>query len=90
MAVGVPFVGRTEQKLERLLGFFVNTLVLRARLDDTLTVAGLLAQVRETALDAYDHQEVPFDLLVERMQTEPTSAARRCFRRCWPGKTPHR
>ena len=64
----MPIAGRTEQMLEGLLGSFVNILVLRARLDDALTVSGLLAQARETALGAYDHQDVPFELLVERLQ----------------------
>ena len=61
IVVGTPIAGRNRQELEGLIGFFINTLVMRADFSDDLRFHGLLAQVKETALGAYAHQEFPFD-----------------------------
>ncbi|HTU08782.1 MAG TPA: condensation domain-containing protein, partial [Trebonia sp.] len=66
--LGTPVANRTRQEVEGLIGFFVNTLVLRTRLGGDPTVTALLAQLRETALSAYAHQELPFEQLVEELQ----------------------
>ncbi len=68
LVVGAPIAGRDRQQLENLVGFFTNTLVLRADLAGDPTFRELLGRVKQTTLDAYTHQLVPFDKLVERIE----------------------
>ena len=68
--VGVPIANRNRPETEGLIGFFVNTQVLKAEFDDQLTVAALLQQVKQTALQAQAHQDLPFEQLVEALQPE--------------------
>jgi amino acid adenylation domain-containing protein len=68
LRVGVPVANRHRPETARVVGFFINTLVLQARLDARTRLAELLAQVRDAALDAQAHQDLPFDHLVEALR----------------------
>jgi amino acid adenylation domain-containing protein/non-ribosomal peptide synthase protein (TIGR01720 family) len=68
--VGSPTAGRNWAELGRVVGYFVNPVVLRTRLDGGETFGSLLGRVRLRVLEAFGHQDYPFDLLVERLQPE--------------------
>jgi amino acid adenylation domain-containing protein len=70
IVVGSPIANRNRTDIEGLIGFFVNTLVLRTTFDRNLTFRDLLARVRKTALEAYDHQDLPFEKLVEELRPD--------------------
>ncbi|MCF4968124.1 non-ribosomal peptide synthetase [Nostoc sp. CMAA1605] len=70
IVVGSPIANRNRAEIEGLIGFFVNTLVLRTKLAGNFTFEELLARVREVALGAYSHQDLPFDVLVEELQPQ--------------------
>ncbi|MDF4026964.1 condensation domain-containing protein, partial [Luteibacter sp. PPL201] len=65
VVVGTPVANRRHPATEGLIGFFVNTLALRVRLDDDPTVSGLLGRLKQETLEAYAHQDLPFEQVVE-------------------------
>ncbi|MBC8757078.1 amino acid adenylation domain-containing protein [Kordia sp. YSTF-M3] len=69
IVIGTPISGRTHPDLENQIGFYLNTLVLRNEVSKDMSYQDLLAQVKQTCLEAYEHQLYPFDLLVEELQT---------------------
>ena len=70
LLVGTPITGRTQRETEPLVGNFINVVVLRARFNEGLTFHALLQQVREQALGAYAHPDLPFEHLVAELAPE--------------------
>jgi len=80
LVVGCPVAGRPRAELEELIGCFVNTVVLRADLSGCPTFRELLRRVRATCLEAYAHQDLPFERLVQELQPDRDSARSPYFR----------
>jgi len=70
LCIGTPSAGRMSPESECLVGFFVNMLVLRESVRSSETFRELLRRIRDTSLDAYEHQEMPFDRLVAQLPIE--------------------
>jgi len=70
IVIGTPIAGRNRRELEPLIGFFVNTLALRGDLSGNPEFLQLLSNTKDTALEAYRHQELPFEKLVEEIAPE--------------------
>ncbi|WP_237395520.1 amino acid adenylation domain-containing protein [Okeania sp. KiyG1] len=70
IAVGSPIANRNRREIEELIGFFVNSLVMHTYLGGDLSFTEVLNRVKQTALEAYSHQDIPFEKLVEELQPE--------------------
>ncbi|MFK0732541.1 MAG: amino acid adenylation domain-containing protein [Gloeotrichia echinulata GP01] len=70
LCIGSPIANRTHTQTESLIGFFVNTIVLRTQIKPEQSFIEYLQQTRQTCLDAYAHQDIPFEVLVEKLQPE--------------------
>ncbi|MDF5721977.1 MAG: amino acid adenylation domain-containing protein [Rhizonema sp. PD37] len=74
IVVGTPIANRHQTEIEGLIGFFVNILVLRTNLSNNPSFDELLSRVREVALQAYTHQDLPFEQLVEELQPQRSTS----------------
>ncbi len=74
VVVGTPIANRRREELERVVGFFANTLALRVRFEGDPSFRDLLRQVRDATLGAFDHQDLPFEKLVEELRVERSLA----------------
>lgn len=72
--VGTPVAGRHHADVEKLIGVFINSLALRADLSGNISFREFLKRVRRTALDAFAHQEIPFERLLSELRIERTSS----------------
>ena len=70
ICVGSPIANRTQKEVEGLIGFFVNTLALRSEVRSELSFKELLQQIKGTAMEAFEHQDVPFEKIVEAVVKE--------------------
>ncbi|MBT4837958.1 MAG: AMP-binding protein, partial [Methylococcales bacterium] len=70
ICIGSPVAGRHRRELESLIGFFVNTVVMRSQINPQQKFTHFLQDVRKTTLDAFTHQQIPFEKLVENSQPE--------------------
>lgn len=80
ITIGTHVAGRTRPALEGLIGFFVNQLPLRVRLSGKMTFRELIGSVREVSLEAYQHQDLPFEKVLEAFGIKPLSSSRTFFR----------
>ncbi|WP_137874239.1 non-ribosomal peptide synthetase, partial [Rhodococcus sp. Q] len=74
VAVGTPIAGRGDPALDEMIGMFVGTLVLRTRIDPGVSFSDLLGEVRDHDLDAFAHADLPFELLVEKLNPPRSTA----------------
>ena len=65
---------RNYEQIERMIGLFINTLLIRINLDDNQTIRSVLQSIRETVLEAYDHQDLPFEVIVQELQFQGEKA----------------
>jgi hypothetical protein len=72
LCIGSPIANRTHSQIEGLIGFFINTLVLRSKINPESSFIQLLQQTRQTCLEAYSHQDIPFEYIVELLHPEPS------------------
>lgn len=68
--LGTPIAGRNHPDIQNMLGMFVNTLVIKNKVDSSITFTDFVGQVKEKCMQAYDHQDFPFDVLVDKLDAK--------------------
>ncbi|MCJ8270316.1 MAG: condensation domain-containing protein, partial [Psychrosphaera sp.] len=86
ISIGSAIANRTQSKIENLVGFFVNTLVLRTQVNEGISFNTLLKEVRQTTLDAYAHQDIPFEYLVEQLNPQRATGHNPLFQVSFAGQ----
>jgi len=71
LVIGIPVAGRNDAQIEPLIGFFLNSLALRLHVTEGLRFVDLVQQVKQVALDAYAHQDAPFEQIIEAVNPQP-------------------
>ncbi|MCJ8271352.1 MAG: condensation domain-containing protein, partial [Psychrosphaera sp.] len=84
--IGSPIANRTQSKVENLIGFFVNTLILRTQIPADISFTQLLKGVRQTTLDAFAHQDIPFEHLVEQLNPQRSTSHNPLFQVMFAGQ----
>jgi NRPS condensation-like uncharacterized protein len=79
ICIGAPIANRTQKEVEPLIGFFLNTLALRTEFDSTQDFKSLLALVKATTLEAYEHQDLPFEKVLEVTNPDRSAGANALF-----------
>src|SRR5690606_2304457 len=79
IGVGMAVAGRTHADLENLVGFFINTVILRVQLDDDWELEDLISEVAGAVQGALEHQDYPFDRLVQTLNPDRTAARQPLF-----------
>ncbi len=82
ITIGTPYAGRTHPHLDHLIGFFVSSLPLHANLAANPAFTDLLAQTRTTTLDAFDHQDLPYEQIIEELNP-PRDTSRNPLTQAW-------
>jgi amino acid adenylation domain-containing protein len=70
ICIGFPIAGRTQKSMEPLVGLFVNNLIARCNLEQNISINDYIQQIKQTTINAYAHQDIPFDMIIDALKIE--------------------